>query len=185
MGLFDSPLFWIILVWWLLSTFLGAKARKRRLATRKMAALEAEEPAPPKPPETADLAPSVVPRDAPEVIPAIPVAPPPPIPAQPVTPLQEIFHALGMEQRPPLFGALRATPEPEIIPVEAETPPVAPQKTPPPRDAPTIAPKVKMEIVLHYPAWPLASLERLTPWQQAVALKEILDSPLALRSRNR
>ncbi len=184
MGLFDSPLFWIILVWWLLSTFLGAKARKRRLATRKMAALEAEEPAPPKPPETADLAPSVVPRDAPEVIPAIPVAPPPPIPAQPVTPLQEIFHALGMEQRPPLFGALRATPEP-IIPVEAETPLLEPVKAPLPQAAPTISPPREAEIRPHSPAWPLASLERLTPWQQAVALKEILDSPLALRSRNR
>ncbi|UCD38324.1 MAG: hypothetical protein JSW54_02255 [Fidelibacterota bacterium] len=29
---FDSPLFWIIVIWWLLSTFLGAKARKRRAA---------------------------------------------------------------------------------------------------------------------------------------------------------
>ena len=30
MDLFDSPLFWIILVWWLISTVLGAQARKRR-----------------------------------------------------------------------------------------------------------------------------------------------------------
>jgi hypothetical protein len=88
-----------------------------------------------------------------------------------------------MEERPPLFGALRAAPEP-IIPVEAETLLVEPRKAPPPREAPTIAPQLKAEIRPYHPARPLASLERLTPWQQAVALKEILDSPLALRSRN-
>lgn len=182
--MFDSPLFWIVLVWWLVSTFLGAKARKRRRAALEMAASEPEEPDPQGPRETLTSRPAVAPPETPDVIPAAPVAPPPPPPAQPVTPLQEIFHALGMEQRPPLFGALGAAPEPEIIPVEAETLPVAPRKAPPPQEAPTIAPQPKAEIRPHSPALPLASLERLTPWQQAVALKEILDSPLALRSRN-
>ena len=200
--MFDKPLFWIILVWWLVSTFLGAKARKRRRAAMEMAAqepeetaaLEPEETAPVEPREMVESEPDVIPRYAPEVIPATPVAPPQPIPttpvappqpipAQPVTPLQEIFHKLGMEDRPSLFGALRAAPEPEITLVEAEIPLVAPQRPPPRRKATTILPQPKDKIRPHYPALPLASLERLTPWQQALVLKEILDSPLAVRSR--
>ncbi len=181
--MFDSPLFWIVAIWWLLSTFLGAKARKRRRAAVEMAASEPEEPVPPGPRETPESEPAVAPLETPDVIPATPVAPPPPPPAQTVTPLQEIFHALGMEQRPPLFGALRAAPEPEIIPVEAETPLVEPAKLPPPREAPAISHRPKAKSRPHYPVLPLASLERLTPWQQALVLKEILDSPLAVRSR--
>lgn len=206
--MFDKPLFWIILVWWLVSTFLGAKARKRRRAAMEMAAqepeetaaLEPEETAPVEPREMVESEPAVIPRYAPEVIPATPVAPPQPIPAtpvappqpipaKPVTPLQEIFHALGMEDRPALFGALRAAPEPEITLVEAEPPLIEPakppprQRKPPPREEPTVSPQPKAKIRPHYPALPLASLERLTPWQQALVLKEILDSPLAVRSR--
>lgn len=181
--MFDKPLFWIILVWWLVSTFLGAKARKRRRAAMEMAALEQEEPAPLEPREMVESEPAAAPPETPDVIPPTPVAPPQPIPAQPVTPLQEIFHALGMEDRPALFGALRAAPEPEITLVEDEPPLVEPQKPPPPREAPTVSPLPKAKIRPHYPALPLASLERLTPWQQALVLKEILDSPLAVRSR--
>ena len=181
--MFDKPLFWIILVWWLVSTFLGAKARKRRRAAREMAALEPEEAAPAGPLETVESEPAAIPRDAPEVIPATPVAPPPPIPARPATPLQEIFHTMGMEDRPPLFGALRTAPQPAITLVEAEIPLVAPPRPPPHRKATTILPQPKDKIRPHYPALPLASLERLTPWQQALVLKEILDSPLAVRSR--
>ncbi|MCH8024241.1 MAG: hypothetical protein IIB43_05975 [Candidatus Marinimicrobia bacterium] len=117
------------------------------------------------------------------MIPATPVAPPPPIPARPATPLQEIFHTMGMEDRPPLFGALRTAPQPAITLVEAEIPLVAPPRPPPHRKATTILPQPKDKIRPHYPALPLASLERLTPWQQALVLKEILDSPLAVRSR--
>ncbi len=182
--MFDSPLFWIILIWWLLSIFLGAKARKRRRAAMEMEASEPEEPTPPGPRETLESEPAVVPRETPEVIPASPTELPLPLPPKPVTPLQEIFHALGMEERPPLFGALRVAPEPEITPVEAETPAVAPEKVSPTPVAPTTTLKRQPEIRRDYPALPLAFLERLTPWQQAVALKEVLDSPLALRSRN-
>ena len=185
MGLFDSPLFWIILVWWLLSIFLGAKARKRRRVAMEMAALEVEEPVPPGPQETPRSEPSFVPRETPEVIPAGPTELPPPLPPKPVTPLQEIFRALGMEDRPPLFGALRAEPEPEITPVDDQTPTVVPEKVSPPPVVPTTTPKPGPGIRRHYRASPLATLERLTPWQQAVMMKEILDSPLALRSRNR
>ncbi len=180
--MFDSPLFWIVLIWWLLSTFLGAKARKRRRAAMEMAASEPEEPDPQGPWDTLESQSAVAPLETPEVIPATPVAPPPPLPTQPVTPLQEIFHALGLEQRPPLFGVPEAAPEP-IIPVEVETRKVAPEKVSPTTVATTTTLKPEPEIRRHYPASPLASLERLTPWQQAVALKEILDSPLALRSR--
>ncbi len=189
--MFDSPLFWIILVWWLASTLLGAKARKRRRAAQMLAEQETEPDDGEWQPETPAGQPAYLSEEETEDQPGMPpddevVQPPVPLPPprkQPPTPLQEIFRALGMEEPQPLFGGMRPEVEPEPPPPEPE-PPIIVAEAPPPVE-PEPEPRPAAEPSQAYPSIPVPAMKRLTPWQQAVVLKEILDTPPGLRSRTR
>ncbi len=181
--MFDSPIFWIVAIWWLVSTLLGAKARKRRRAAQRLAEQELE----PAEGEWQPEAPAGEPAHFSEEEPVEEFfQPPTPLPPrkQPATPLQEIFRALGMEETPPLFGGMTAEVEPEPPPPEPEPPKIV-AEVPPPPAKPEPEPRPVREPSRAYLSIPVPGMKRLTPWQQAVVLKEILDTPPGLRSRTR
>ncbi|MFB0516522.1 MAG: hypothetical protein ACETWG_07955 [Candidatus Neomarinimicrobiota bacterium] len=203
MDFFKSPLFWIIVIWWLLSTFLGARARRRRAMQARSAppgkpVTPAEKPAPKvgrevtfqreRPPEARVEVEALEKRRPPR-----PVSPrlsaregrpePPPKPAMP---LEDVLRKLGLAEEL-IPGVLRPETEepaleeePEILaepePVEAppEPPPVKPIPT---RRAEYVAPRVEPS----YPLLPEAILGRLSPLQQVILLREVLGAPRALR----
>ncbi|MEE9465861.1 MAG: hypothetical protein V3W14_09855 [Candidatus Neomarinimicrobiota bacterium] len=182
--MFDSPLFWIVVIWWLASTLLGAKARKRRRAAQRLAEQELEPAADEWQPEAPAGEPAYLSEEEPGdefVRPPVPLPPPR---KRPVTPLQEIFRALGMEETPPLFGGMTAEVEPEPPPPEPEPPKIV-AEVPQPPAKPDLKPRPVVKPSQAYLSIPVAAMRRLTPWQQAVVLKEILGTPPGLRSGTR
>jgi hypothetical protein len=198
-GFFDSPLFWIIVIWWLLSTFLGAKARKRR-ALRAMATAEEESAEQAPPPDEEVEAEGVSQQERPFYLEAEDVAteegPPTMIPPQPGSPgrvprpapkpglpLEDILRGLGIP-RDVIPSPLR--PEEEVIipeelepepPLDIEPEPEEPEEVYPVHVTAPVEPTIRDE----YRMLAGVRLARLTPMQQAIVLKEILDSPIAFR----
>lgn len=200
--MFDSPLLWIVVIWWLLTTILGVKARQRRAQARS--ASPDQPAAPPGPPEAAvrrELPPERGRPQGVEIEGEVPGEQPPAVPGEveppsrPTSPLENLFRGLGIteelipeglrpggevpwEEEPAPAPELETAAEPEAAPEpeRGETPPEPPcverhlvserePVTPPTR---------------HYPLLAGTALARLTPLQQAVVLKEILDRPRAL-----
>jgi len=184
--LFDNPIFWIVAIWWLLTTLLGSKARRKRRARAtppepRMSPLpgpahEREEPV-----YVGEVKPD---EEEMEQEPALPPPPVRPI-VKPAISLEQLWRGLGIEPEVVQFRGL-ADQEEEVIGVAPPIPEPAPVAVAPPQ--PTKVP----ERVIHEPSAPPTAHRRhgltisqavagLTPLQQAVVLKEILDRPRALR----
>ena len=202
--MFDNPIFWIVAIWWILSTLLGSKARRRRRALR--AQLEAPQEASVEQATAPEEAPwEVEPGHAPTGAIAVegePLETEPEAPAPPAPPLlrrepslEDFLRGLGLakptlaEQPPADLGPA----EPAVVPVPEPEPPPRPTATPSPkhkaarpadRDAYAIQ-SVSTRAMGEFPLLGSEKLSRLTPLQQAVVLKEVLDAPRALRRRIR
>jgi len=208
-SIFESPLFWIIVVWWLLTTFLGGKARRRR--AMKAQSASPDQPAVPFGRPQQEIEPAFSPgQERPaeievegDVLEAEPstTAPgpqeypdrtPPALPARPVSPLENLFRGLGITEdmvpaalRPDREDFLPVEPdhdlvrEPDISPEEeyTEAPPEPPPVEPPPARAREYIPAPRRRS----PLLAKTTLDRLTPLQQVVIFKEILDRPRAQR----
>ncbi|MBA7602325.1 MAG: hypothetical protein GH143_01020 [Calditrichaeota bacterium] len=202
-SIFDSPLFWIIVVWWLLTTFLGGKARRRRAMRARSA--QPDQPAAPFGRPQPEIEPAFLPgQERPaeieveaDVLEAEPstTAPgpqeypdrtgPPAPPTRPVSPLEDLFRKLGVaeelvpavlrpeEEEAPLTEELEITTMPELV----EEPPTPLPVEPPPARAREYIPAPRRR----YPLLAETTLDRLTPLQQVVIFKEILDRPRAQR----
>jgi hypothetical protein len=201
--LFDSPLFWIIVIWWLLTTFLGARARRRRAA-------QAAQPAP-KPkaavpseelrfaPEEEDLSRGIAHPPAAgekeEVLEEATSGRTPPTeeyptrarpePAsKPGMPWDDWARTLGIPLE--IIPGAREPEEKEVLPTEeeAELPELEPAVSaePLPEKAaiaqPDAVPPTPAGI---RPLLPENVLTQLTPLQQAILMKEVLDRPRAFR----
>lgn len=208
-SIFDSPLFWIIFIWWLISTIFGAKARQRRALQAR--ARKSEQP----PASGIDTrvegesemepgweGPTEVEAEG-ELLEAeavesdsgfgeIPEQPRPSPPPGPASPLESLFRSLGVPESG-LPSALR--PQRDIFPlkppkpveVTPEPPPVEPievKPEPPPAER-AVKPMVRKEQVQprrrRYSLLPETAMAQLTPMQQAIIFKEILDRPRAQR----
>lgn len=184
--MFDSPIFWIVVIWWLLTTILGAKARRKR---RAMASSPGRQPAPLPGParerEESGYDSEIEPDE--EGMEREPALPPMPVRSRvkPAIPLEQLWRGLGIEPEVVRFREL-ADQEEEVI--EGAPPIPEPEPVAVPAPQPTRVPeRVKVETS----AAPTAHRRRgltisqavagLTPLQQAVVLKEILDRPRALR----
>ena len=208
-SIFESPLFWIIVVWFLLTTLLGGKARRRRAAQAAPPdqppapfGVERPEGEPAVSPLGERPAEIEVEAEALEAQPPIAAPEPqeypgrtrpstrlrtgPAPPSRPVSPLEDLFRKLGVAEelvpgvlRPeageaPLTEELEITTTPEPV----EEPPMPPPVEPPPaRVKEYISPPPRR----HSPLLAETTLARLTPLQQAVVLKELLDRPRAQR----
>lgn len=184
--MFDNPIIWIVVVWWLFTTFLGAKARRRRRA-------RASSPEPrmsplPEPARGREEPVYVgeVESDA-EEMEREPALPPTPVRPRikPAISMKQLWRGLGIEPEVVQFREL-ADQEAEVVEEAPPIPEPAPVAVAPPQ--PTKVP----ERVIHEPSAPPTAHRRhgrtisqvvagLTPLQQAVVLKEILDRPRALR----
>ncbi|UCH63023.1 MAG: hypothetical protein JSU77_00775 [Fidelibacterota bacterium] len=203
-SIFDSPLFWIIAVWWLLTTLLGSKARRRR-AMQARSAQPPDQPATPfeKVQQKVDSEfspeqeqPAEVEIEG-EVLEAKPMTSAPGLqeypdgtraapPTRPTSPLEDLFRKLGIseelvpgvlrpeEEEAPLVEELEITTTPEY----AEESPTLQPVEPPPTGAREYIPAPTR---YHYPLLAETTRARLTPLQQVVVFKEILDRPWALR----
>lgn len=179
--MFDSPIFWVILVWWLLTKFLGVGKR------RPVRQVEYE------PDELSDdMIFEEVELDQPdspvEPQPAEQSAPPPTVSSRPT--LKDLWRTLERELegvvRPAAPGPVASSTVPEFT-----TPPVQPAKPP----AVPVPPPMEAEPERHHKHHDTASwgkkaayrnpLERYSSrWtvaQQAVVFREILGPPIALR----
>jgi hypothetical protein len=207
MDFFDSPLFWIVVIWWLLSTFLGAKARKRR-AMQRLAEQESELPTTVETDEVQfDL------EDQEEAVRSVTVAAEEkiPEPTQPPTvgddrnqikagpprkapipkpPLEQLARTLGIPKEFIPSGIIAAEEEPAAEVEGAAEPVGSPEKeitetalaTPVP-DASYQSEETQAAIettggITHLQESVFPSL---TPLQQAIVLKEILDRPRPFR----
>lgn len=198
--MFDNPIFWIVAIWWLLSTVLGRKARKKRAQARQAAqqrAYEAEQSA-----VATDIAadipvdPGPEPRyvepdqPEPEFEGPRPSEPPPLLRREPS--LEDFLRGLGLGGQPapqvmqPEFDeaepAAQPEPEPEPPPVPEEVRPrhTAMSAPSPSADAYSTAGRASRSLT-EYPLLGRNVLAELTPLQQAVVLREVLDAPRALR----
>lgn len=200
--MFDNPIFWIVAIWFLLSRVLGGKARKKRAQARQAAqrrAYEAEQSAvatdiaadiPVEPgPEALSVEPE---RPEPEFEGPQPSAPPPLLRREPS--LEDFLRGLGLGGQPapqvmqPEFDEAEPAAQPEPEP-EPEPPPEPEQERP--RRTATSAYSVSAEAYStagverrsqwEYPLLGRSLLAELTPLQQAVVLREVLDAPRGLR----
>jgi hypothetical protein len=213
MDFFDSPLFWIVVIWWLLSTFLGAKARKRRAAARILSEPETEPTSAPEPEELRfgredeedeDLVQPVgiePEEEFPE--PATqPISPsgeyvdrvkagPPRKPPVPTPPLEQLVRSLGIPKEFIPSGILPVAEEP-LPEVEAEIAEPEGQPEEEMRQVSTIPPvpeasygaeeaQVTLKTAGGITRLYKSVFPSLTPIQQAIVLKEVLDRPRALR----
>ncbi len=177
--MFDSPLFWILVVWWIFSTFLGAKKRAAKSAP------------PPRKDVELDFESSFTTLDE--------AAPPAPTtePKRPASPLEQLFKKMGIPDEfksvdDELKGLGRQLgfieEEVEFVPpvvVETPTVDVKPE--------PVIEPEQDYRATVHKHAKPkwlpqkaehvdmMSLIEHLPRLQQAILLKEILDRPRAAR----
>ncbi|MCK4578647.1 MAG: hypothetical protein KAU50_07640 [Candidatus Marinimicrobia bacterium] len=183
-GIFDSPLLWIILIWWILTTVLGSKAKRKRQARQQAMMAQAADDSETGEDEQAadrlDTLPTGFPGGQPEQRPE----------PRSVSPLQEIWRNLGFEEGPfQIIAPVEeepTAPEPVAEPVEPPRPPV--EQILKPAAAGERDWQVMRDASKPYKArrrrpglMELRTLKRLTPIQQAVVLKEVLDNPLALR----
>ena len=198
--MFDNPIFWIVAIWWLLSTLLGGKARKKRALARQAAqrrAFEAEQSGP-----TADIVadlpvdPGPEPRQVepegpePYIEAPRPSGPPPLLRREPS--LEDFLRGLGLGGQPgpeamqPAFDeaelAVEPEPEPEPPPEPEHLRPTHRAMRPDSASADAystagILPRSSTE----YPLLGRNVLAELTPLQQAVVLREVLDAPRSVR----
>ena len=199
MDLFDSPLFWIILVWWLISTLLGAQARKRRRAqaaaaqqqVREQLSQEQEE----QPGEPVTGAEPEW-RESPEVR-EMPTEQETEVfaPRQETrrpTSLTDIWREMQKGLTPPTIQPsmpweaeeYEEEAEPEVEEMEAAAPLATVYEEKLDTGVPISSKEMEPERV------PVPILDRfsaldLNSWQQAVVLKEVLDRPRAYRRRIR
>ncbi len=208
---FESPLFWVVIVWWLLATLLGRKARQRR-AMQAQAASQDQPAAPlgrpqrevepafsPEPERFAEIETEEevlegeppIPAPGPQEYPDRPLPTPP---TRPVSPLESLFRGLGIKEDmipaalrperegfPPVEPDAALAREPDISPEEEY---IEPLPEPPPVEAPPARAEEYIPVPRPRRSYPLlteATLARLTPLQQVVVFKEILDRPRALR----
>ena len=208
---FESPLFWVVIVWWLLATLLGRKARQRR-AMQAQAASQDQPAAPfggpqqeiepafsPEPERFAEIqveekvleGEPPIPAPGPQEYPDRPLPTPP---TRPVSPLESLFRGLGIKEDmipaalrperegfPPVEPEAALAREPDISPEEEY---IEPLPEPPPVEAPPARAEEYIPVPRPRRSYPLlteATLARLTPLQQVVVFKEILDRPRALR----
>ncbi len=174
MAFFDSPIFWIVVVWWLLTTFLGAKSRKQRAQRLKEAALQQEptqaepstaeevepEPWEPEPPLTTEAEPPARVRAA-----------PPPI-------FKELWRELGIQvelPKPEVAIPIWQEPEPEELAVEDAVPAAEAAAA---EQAPVVSAK---ERPYKAPLYLTAGMAHLSPWQQAIVYRTVLGRPRALQ----
>ncbi len=186
--MFDNPIFWIVVIWWLLTTFLGSKARRKRRAQapppeRRTSPL----PGPAREGEEQGYV-GEVESDAEELEPE-PAMPPMPFRSRvsPAIPLEQLWRGLGIEPEAMRFRGL-AGQEEEVVEVAPPSPGPDPEPVDLPAPHSTRAPE---RVTVETSAAPTAhrrhgltisqAVAGLTPLQQAVVLKEILDRPRALR----
>ncbi len=186
----DSPLFWILVVWWILNTFLGAKKRAAN-ATQ-----------PPPVDDELEFESSFTTLDE--------TAPPASAtqPERPVSSLEQLFNKMGIpEEFKSVDDELKSVgdelkglgrqlgfieEEVEFVPpVVVETPPVEV------KPEPVIEPELDHQATVRKHAKPkwvpdkiehvdlMSRIEHLPPLQQAIVLKEVLDRPRAARSGGR
>ena len=182
----DNPIIWIVAIWWLLTTFLGAKARRKRRA--KATPPESQISPVPGPgrkwEEPSDI--GEVEPDA-EEMEREPALPPTPVRSSvgPALSMEKIWRGLGIEPEVVQFRR-PADDEVEVVEVASPAPESEPVKLAAPQ--PTRVP----ERAVHDTSAPptahrrgghtiIQAVDGLTPLQQAVVLKEILDRPRALR----
>ena len=198
--MFDNPIFWIVAIWWLLSRVLGGKARKKRAQARQAAqqrAFEAEQSAVatdiaadipvvpgPEPPQAEPERPEPG-FEAPQ-----PSAPPPLLRREPS--LEDFLRGLGLGRQPapqvmqPEFDeaepAVQPEPEPEPPPVPEPVRPrhAAVSAHSAAADAYSIADRPSRSLA-ECPLVGRNVLAALTPLQQVVVLREVLDAPRSLR----
>ena len=181
--MFDSPLFWIILIWWILTTVLGSKARRAKRARQQaMMSQDAGDTETGEDEQAFDPAdrprsgfPGVLPEQRPE--------------PRSFSPLQEIWRNLGIDEG---LSTIIAPVEEEPTAPEPVAEPVAPPRSPAEQALQTVAGEQDWQVMRDASKpyrtsrsrpelMEMRALKRLTPIQQAVVLKEILDTPLALR----
>lgn len=184
--MFDNPLIWIAVIWWLVSTFLRGSKKRRRPPMPAQEPLEAvEEPAIYNE-EEAEAVPegfAEQPEPAPDLLTAQP-APAPALRQRPRTlkDLAQMWQTLDVEFS---GGEVAAEPEPEP-PAPAPPEPVTVPAEPPPefrrrrQHAPSAAPGRPPRIA---PAVRLTAglSARFTPLQEAIIYREIFDRPRSMR----
>lgn len=182
--MFDNPFIWIVLIWWLLTSFLGA-GKKRRARLRAVVAEQPPEIADQEevePPRVVASPGTVPPVSAPVSIPEPDT--PVPEPRRPKKPtLQDLFKQLGLEPRIDAGPEPETEPEPaqvEVIPEPVAEPPPVVERLPDAvfhtasaYDLPTIPSAASLPTGLTRRHW--------TPLQQMVIFKEVLDRPKGFR----
>lgn len=193
--MFDNPIFWIVAIWWLLSTFLGGKARRRRaqraraMAQQQLAVDEEgaqaegtlEETYIPSPPPAAELDAEPPPEEAPASVPLFQRS----IMREPS--LEDFLRGMGISRGPVVD---EYPPEEDFVEPEEEPLPIpepvaaveAPAEEIHAADRGAYAIReISRRTQQSFPLLSPESLARWTPLQQIVVLKEVLDAPRALR----
>lgn len=168
--MFDSPLFWIALIWWLLSAVAGHKKRKRQAQSPKPEVVLDEpvvlfddeyEPPAEQPPAAPQYFEQPI---TPEQVPS----------AEPPPSLADLLQRLGIvpkQSLEPVFVPEEVVPEPE--------PPQAPAEEVPVEEVPAV--RADIPRYVRREKSPLDRFDRLPALQRAIILKELLDRPKALR----
>ncbi|MFC1480983.1 hypothetical protein ACFL6E_01900 [Candidatus Neomarinimicrobiota bacterium] len=166
--MFDSPLFWIFLIWWLLSAVAGNKKRKAKLqASMADELVDKPDITPEVDIQHPDEQPLTVPQFLEELKPHEPERPPA---------LAEIMRGLGLFPDQPIAPVI--VPEVEVLepepePLQEEVEEVAFEGSP--------AVAREEPATVHQSRDPLNRFACLPPLQRAIVLKEVLDRPKALR----
>lgn len=191
--MFDSPFFWIVAIWWLLSNVLG-KGKRRKVRQVEPLPMEEsedylyEEPLVDDPfsapgPGTVEPEPD---RVEPESQPVYPQVPPPLAPLK--STLKDLWRTLEREL---------GDPAPPVASVPVQEPSIQPREPvePPPPAPPKVVERVQPREHDEVEVWGTTTttfrqpLERYssrwTTVQQAVIFREIIGPPLALRRRGR
>ncbi len=177
--MFDSPLFWILVVWWILSTFLGGKKRIAKLAPQA------------SDDDGLDLESSFTTQAAPVQTDAASE------PKRPLSKLEQLLQRMGVpEEFKSVEGELKGLGRQlGLIEEEVEFVPPAVMETPAVETdpEPVIEPEQDYRATVRKhskPKWVPQKVERvdlmgriahLPPLQQAIILKEVLDRPRAAR----
>jgi len=179
MAFFDSPIFWIIVVWWLLTTFLGAKSRKQRVQRLKEEAARQQEQTLAEPSTAEEVEPEPW---EPEPQLTTEAEQPARVRTAPPAIFKELWRELGIPAemlKPEPVQPIREEPEPEELAVEDAAPVTEAAAA---EQAPVVSAEERpYKPPAQAPLYLTAGMAQLSPWQQAIVYRTVLGRPRALQ----